>query len=146
MNDVYAYLKGGMSMTKEEAYKSLCSILYNGIKSDESYEDHVSFYVSGDMEVEVEDGVLSVYDRGDQTLIIDEGITCIARASESKTIVRASIALLMVTDYFASKNLHQSDEDFSEKEYYEQMANTAEILARGIMVSVNLKGGNNNHD
>lgn len=115
--------------------------MYNGIKSDESYEDYVSFYVPGDMEVEVEDGVLSVYGRGDQTIVIDEGITCIARASESETIVRASIALLMVTDYFASKNLHQSDEDFSEKEYYEQIANTAEILARGIMVS-NLKGGN----
>ena len=130
-------------MTKEEAYKSLCSILYNGIKSDESYEDYVSFYVPG-MEVEVEDGVLSVYDRGDQTIIIDEGITCIARSSESETIVRAAIALLMVSYYFASKNLHQSDEDFNEKEYYEQMANTAEILARGIMAS-NLKGGNN-HD
>lgn len=129
-------------MTKEEAYKSLCSILYNGIKR-EVHEDDVSFnLLPYNMEVEVEDGVLTVYDRGDQTIVIGEGITCIARASESETIVRASIALLMVTDFFASKNLHQSDEDF--KKYYERMANTAEILARGIMVS-NLKGGNN-HD
>ena len=130
-------------MTKEEAYKSLCSILYNGIKR-EVYEDDASFnLLPYNMEVEIKDGVVSIYDGGEQTLVVEEGVTCIA-SQESETIIRASIALMMVTDFLACKNLRFADEEFfSADEYYEQMGKIVEILARGIMVSV--KGGNN-HD
>ena len=142
-NGIHAYLKGGMPMTKEEAYKSLCSILYNGIKR-EVYEDDASFnLLPYNMEVEIKDGVVSIYDGGEQTLVVEEGVTCIA-SQESETIIRASIALMMVTDFLACKNLRFADEEFfSADEYYEQMGKIVEILARGIMVSV--KGGNN-HD
>lgn len=142
-NDAYAYLKGGMPMTKEEAYKILCSILYNGIKR-EVHEDDASFnLLPYNMEVEIKDGVVSIYDGGEQTLVVEEGVTCIA-SQESETIIRASIALMMVTDFLACKNLRFADEEFfSADEYYEQMGKIVEILARGIMVSV--KGGNN-HD
>ena len=142
-NGSYAYLKGGMPMTKEEAYKSLCSILYNGIKR-EVHEDDASFnLLPYNMEVEIKDGVVSIYDGGEQTLVVEEGVTCIA-SQESETIIRASIALMMATDFLACKNLRFADEEFfSADEYYEQMGKIVEILARGIMVSV--KGGNN-HD
>ena len=93
-------------MVKEESIKKICSVLYNGIKTNLKalYTANIdTIFLPNSIECELRDGGMTIYDHDtnpyDKTIISsDKGIENIGG---KPMLIKAAIALLFLTETFA---------------------------------------------